>query len=241
LPERPEIAEKLRAGLRGAMLEALRHEAAIESPITDADVQKYYETHLAQFKTPTRIAMNRIQLATREQASEVLKQLEADPSARHWNDLARERSLDKSSAMRGGSLGFVSPDGSTSGGGKVPATVLAAIEGVPDGHLVPNPIADGDRFDVLFRSQSSRAVERSLESEAPSIRHVVARERASEHVRATLESLRAKYVTEIHPENIDDVELSAAREPRVARRPGTLPKESRTARPVPVQGPSGLR
>jgi peptidyl-prolyl cis-trans isomerase C len=214
--ERPEVAEKVRGALRSLMLERLRAETSTEAPVSAADVKAYYEANASRFKTPARVGIWRIQVGKREQALEILKELRTDPSARHWNELAREHSLDKATAMRGGSLGYVGPDGTSSGGEKVGAAVLAAVARVPDGTLVPEPVQEGDRWDVLFRDQSSKAVERSIELETPAIRHLVARERATERIKLLLDKLRAKYVTELHAEVLTRARAPHRATPRIA-------------------------
>ena len=68
---------------------------------------------------------------------QALEKAKADLSPKRWNELARDESVDKTTSMRGGNLGFVAPDGSTTDPNlKVDPALYAAAEKVKDSELV---------------------------------------------------------------------------------------------------------
>lgn len=85
-------------------------------PVSDAQVQSYYNSHLDQYRTPERIHARHILLSTtnkskdevtkiKAQADDLLKQIKGGAN---FADLAKKFSQDPGSAQKGGDLGFVS-------------------------------------------------------------------------------------------------------------------------------------
>ncbi|KYF67369.1 peptidylprolyl isomerase, partial [Sorangium cellulosum] len=223
LTERADVQDRVRGVLRAALLQRLQAEAAASSPVTDEEVRAYYEAHRDKFSSPAMVALWRILVATREEAEAILAELKKDPSPQRFKDIARERSLDKATSMRGGDLGFVAPDGVTSEPGlKVAPGLLQAAARVKDAELVPEPVPEGDRFAVLWRRQSRRPVSRSLEQEAPSIRQILAHGKAEAQVKQLLERLRAQDVSGHAPELVELIDVTSTGDLQPLKRPGTL-------------------
>jgi peptidyl-prolyl cis-trans isomerase C len=235
---RDEVAERLRGIFRNATLAQLRADATSGAPITDADVKAYYEANAAKYHAPARVQIWRIQVAKREDATALLADLKKDPSPKHWNDLAREKSLDHATNLRGGNLGFVAPDGTTSEAGiKVDTALLAAIANAKDAELLQEPIKDGERWSVLWRRQSLKAIDRELQAEAALIRPILAHERGESRIRALLDKLREEQVTELSLDLVDLLEVSSTGDLQPVRRPGTMqPRTPLKAQAIPAGG-----
>jgi peptidyl-prolyl cis-trans isomerase C len=238
LAERDEVAEHVRGKLRNAMLAQIRAEATTGAPVTDAEVKAYYEANAAKYHAPARVQIWRIQVAKREEAVALLAELKKDASPKRWNELAREKSLDHATNLRGGNLGFVAPDGTTSEAGmKVDVALLAAVATAKDAELVPEPVKDGERWSVLWRRQSMRAIDRELAMEAPLIRPILVHERGETKTRALVEKLREERVTELNPDVVEMLEVSASGDLQPVRRPGTMQaRKPLNAQPVPAAG-----
>ena len=241
LAERDEVAERMRGILRNVLIADLRAQAAKDATVTDQDVRAFYDANASKFHTPPRLALWRIQVATRADALAVLEDVKKDLSPRHFSDVARERSLDKTTSLRGGNLGFVEPTGATGEPGvSVDPALYEAGSKVKDAELVSDPVKDGNRFSVVWRRQSMKAVDRPLELEAPNIRQIIAHEKAETRIKSTLDELRKQHVSDVHGELTELVDISSNGDLASAKRPGVLPA-SRAAAPVPQQGPAGLR
>jgi peptidyl-prolyl cis-trans isomerase C len=243
LADRDEVNERIRNVLRNAMLGQVRGDTLSGSPVTDAEVKRYYDENPSKFHTPVRVAIWRIQVADEKEAKAVLAQVKQAPTPKLWNELARDKSIDKATNLRGGNLGFVAPDGSTAEVGfKIDKAVLEAVDKVKDADLVPEPVKEGDRWSVLWRRQTMKAIDRSLESETPSIRQVLTHEKAEKRTTAAVEELRAAHLKDFTPELTDLLEVGANGDLQPARRPGTMPPPKPRplpGAPTPVQRPGG--
>lgn len=244
LAETPEVAERIRGVLRGALVNKITQEAAAAGPITDEEVKAYYDANKSTYHAPPRIVLWRIVLATRAEAQSVIDKVKTDLSPKKWNEIAREQSLDKATNMRGGNLGFVEPNGATSDPNlKVDAALVTAAEKAKDGELVPEPVEDDGRWSVVWRRQSMRAVDRPLEIEAPQIRIVLMRQRTDKRIADMVAELRKKNVTETNADLLELLAVSGMGEVSPVKRPGTLPSARHPAAgsPVPAEAPNGNR
>jgi peptidyl-prolyl cis-trans isomerase C len=229
LGEQANVEERVRATLRGAMLQDIRL-TALSEPISEADVEKYYKDNADKFHAPERIAIWRILVATREDALKIVQEVKKDNSTKRWNDLARERSLDKATHMRGGNLGYVEPDGKTTDPAiVVDRAVVELAKVLKDAELSPEPVKEGDKWAVVWRRQTMKPVERSLVQEAPGIRQTLARQRTEEKLKALLDSVRKERLHEVTPDFVDEITVSAQGDLQPLRRPGVLPSR----RPAP--------
>jgi len=207
-------------------------------------VKAYYDAHADKYHSPARIMIWRILVANKEDAEKVLDKVKQDLSPKHWNEVARDESLDKTTSLRGGNLGFAEPDGKTGDPNvKVDPTLVRAAEKVKDGELVPEPVAEGSSWAIVWRRQSMRAISRPLDLETPNIRQMIAHERVEARLRELVGELRKKYVSDLHPETIELLEVSGMGEISPVKRPGTLPASRRPAAgsPIPTETPAGNR
>lgn len=240
LEDREDIRDRVRGVMRSAMMSRVRLEASAK-PVSDAEVKQYYEQNQAKFHAPARIGLWRIQVATEAEAKAILEDLARDDSPKRWSELAREKSVDKMTALRGGNLGFVKPDGSTDEANiKVDPNLFHASLDTPDGKIVSQPVKDDGKWSVVWRRQSMRPVDRSLESEAPSIKQILLHQHAEDAIQDQLKKLKEKYVTSYNPELVDFLSISGSGEISPARRPGALPLGRRTlGSPQPRETPNG--
>jgi peptidyl-prolyl cis-trans isomerase C len=239
LDQRDDVKDRITAALRSAMLAKVREEVLKNEPVTDAEIKQYYEANITKFRTPPRVGIARILVATREQAEAVIKDLENNLSAARWDAVARDKSLDKVSAMRGGNFGYVSPDGATDDPGIVlDRAIVKAAEGVESGKLVPQPVQEGDRWAVVWHRGNVSAVERTLENEQVSIRSILTRVKVEKRTAELLARLRKETHHESDFEALDSVDLGPSGKLHPARRPGVLSPQKPSASPKPM-GPHG--
>jgi peptidyl-prolyl cis-trans isomerase C len=242
LDERDDVRERIRGVLRTSVLGRIRQEAATGGGVTDEEIKAYYEANPIKFHAPARVAIWRIQLATKAEAKQVLDEVAKEKTPKKWNDIARERSLDKTTSLRGGNLGFVGPDGATAEPGiKVDPSLYAAALAVSDAEMVNEPVKDGDHFSVVWRRQSMKAVDRTIEQESVAIRQILMHQKVEDRVNSVLDRLKKEQVNDLHAELVDVLEIGSTGDVHAARRPGSLPMGRTKATPAPKEGAGGLR
>lgn len=193
-----------------ATLRALRKDLKSPEAIPAEDVKKFYEDNRTRFEQPERLNLWRILCKTRDEATTVIASAKKDLSIPKYNDLARDHSIDKATAFRGGNLGFVAPDGqSNEAGVKVDVALVKGVASLKDGDLAPDPIAEGPNWAVVWRRTSVAATKRSLEDAAPQIRTTLYRERTEANEKKLIEELKKAKVKDYDPEPLKIIEFPA--------------------------------
>lgn len=206
LEKSPRVADRVREILRQTLEKSLRTQVQADDPVKPDQIKAYYEANRSKYEQPARIRIWRILLADEAAAKAVLEEAKAANKPAKWSDLARERSLDKTTGLRQGDLGFVRADGTTD----VPrmlvdAALFKAADQVKDGEIVPKPIPEGDKFAVVWRRGSLAATKRSIESESPAIRQLLERQRVDAAMDALRTKLRQEHLKEEKPELLDSL------------------------------------
>lgn len=235
-----DIRGQQRGILKGALLRHVRAQVEAEQPITSAEVGAYYAAHWSAYNTPARYAIWRILVSTRDEAAQVIAEAKKDPTPRTWTELARARSLDKSTNLRGGNLGFVAETGESSDAKiKIEPLVLEAVKKVKDGEIVGQPIPEGQGFAVVWRRGSTPATQRVLGEEEPGIRKTLARERAVGVQQKLIADLKAGHLSHLNPAALDLIEVSTSGQIVAKGKAGRI--EHRAGAGGPESTPRGLR
>ncbi len=246
LDQRSDVRDRIREVLRGAIVADISKEATKAATVSDEAIRAYYDEHQNHYKSQHRIKLWQIVVKERAEAEHILKLIGSDPEFQKdptagWEKLARERSLDKSTSMRSGDLGFINADGSTAHKDVrvSPALFKAALE-VKNGEVVPKPVKDGDFWVVLQRRGSHKTPERSLASETATIRTKLAKKQVRQRAEELLDQLRNDYVSELLEKRVDEIEVTVQGDVESRRRPGTLHRRRHPAANTPrPNGPPG--
>lgn len=230
----PQIETRIRQMLARSVEEQIRDSARVPGP-SDADVKAYYDAHSKQYNSPARIRIWRIVVADEAAAKQILDQVkgQGQVAVTRWSQLARERSLDKATAMRDGDLGLVYPDGSTElGRVQADAKLYVAADGVKDGEFVAAPVKIDSNWAVVWRRGSLPPVRRTLADERVAISRQLERETADKARRDLIAKLRAEQVKDLNPDLLKNVQISSFGTVGTPSHPGGLPG-GRPMRPAP--------
>jgi peptidyl-prolyl cis-trans isomerase C len=237
LDDRPDVASRIRDARRRALIDQIRREAAAQA-VPEPQIQAYFDAHRTEFEQPERLRLARILTEDESLARKILEEARGAGGPERWTKLAREHSLDEATKMRGGTLGFVFPDGRTEYPQlHVDPVLYAAAARVKDGELVPDPVKEGNRFAIVWRRGTLPTVNRTLEDERNRITEVLIRKRTEDAVHSVLDGLRKQYVTGLTPELLESPLPGEAPPPS----PSSAPRASASADPVPKQTERGLR
>jgi peptidyl-prolyl cis-trans isomerase C len=177
---------------------ALREQAA--GPAGAAELDAYAARYRRELTTPRALSLWRILVPNEADARALIARL-TPPTEAAFSRLARDASIDLATRMRAGNLGRVFADGDTAVPElRVSPVLFAAAERVRDGELVPEPIAEGSAFAVLWRRASHP--ERALKAadERRLIETRLAAERSARLTDELLAGLRRTGLADYHPE-----------------------------------------
>jgi peptidyl-prolyl cis-trans isomerase C len=206
IDQEPLVAYRLQRARSDATLAAVRAQVGPAAAIPMADVQAYFDQNRSRYDAPVRYMLWRILCSSRDDAQAVLDTVKKDPSIAKWTEIAREKSIDKGTYMNHGSLGFVSEDGvSNEQGLRLDPAIVKAAETVKDGELVPQPVAEGEHFAVVWRRGTIGASHRTVDEASGQIRQAIWQERVEAAQKKLLDDLRAKNVKDENPTLLDDV------------------------------------
>jgi peptidyl-prolyl cis-trans isomerase C len=224
LDKDPTTAFRIARARSSATLRALREQIGTAQSIPMEDVKAYYEKNRSLYDAPERIHVWRVLCKSREEALTVLEAARRDATVSNFNALARDHSIDKATYLRGGNLGFLSPDGTSNEPGvKVEADIVKAAQRVKDGEIVPEPVAEGPNWAVVWRRGTVGASRRTVEDAAAQIRDSIHRERVERATQKLMADLRARDVKDVNEELLKLVEISPGDGTISAtRRPGTV-------------------
>jgi peptidyl-prolyl cis-trans isomerase C len=195
--------------LRAAITRSIRASSDSAHPVTALDIRGYFEAHRAELERPERLRIFRILVDAEPDARVLIDRARGAKSLETWNQLAREKSADHATAMRGGDLGFVAADGSTEIPElRVDPALYAAAQRLKDGEISGKPVPEGQRFAVLWRRGRVPAVHATPEAMAPSIASHLREQRAAAALDELVARLRAAYVREVNPNLLETVDFS---------------------------------
>jgi len=238
-------APKVLAPRDVALARALRSklEASTSTEPPKAEIESYFERHRGEFESPASILIWRIAVREEKEARDIIAQLDK-PTAADFGRLARERSIDDATSMRGGNLGFVAADGQTDMPEvRVSMALFVAASKVQDGELVKEPVVEGEKFAVIWRRASQPARRASLADVSPVIgQRLLELARASRELEL-VERLRSEGLREHHPELLDSFEptISGPRGHAVTADAAPAAAEPRAVELRPKPGDDGLR
>ncbi|MCU0690589.1 MAG: peptidyl-prolyl cis-trans isomerase [Polyangiaceae bacterium] len=236
----PEVRARQRELLKSALQMRLQRQLSENNAVSRDQVAAYYRENATRFSTPARISIWRILVGSREEAEAIIRAAKDDSTPQNWTALAQSKSLDESTKIRGGNLGFVTSDGvGADGRTRVDVSVVAAAGRVRDGEIVQEPVPEGSGFAVVWRRGSMPAVNRTLEQEASTIEKLLTRQRAKDAEQKLLEELRARHLSYADPSGAELVEVSAGGQVSAASKPGRVFR--RVGRTTPLRTAHGLR
>jgi len=225
-----------------ALVEALAEtvRASVTAEVTDAVVTSYFEAHRAEFSHPERIRVFRLLVADRAEAQKLLEKARKVKDMSEWRALVRDNSIDQATRLRGGDLGFVHPNGDT----EVPSLratqeLFDAAAKVKDGELVPELVAEGKHFGIVWRRGSLAAVEARLTDHEAQIRRLLIESRTRESLEG-LAKPSGTPVERFEPALLEELKLNVPADPRLPAS-ALLPPATAPARPAVSAGENGLR
>jgi foldase protein PrsA len=158
-----------------------------EPPITDDEIQAFYDENKAQFEQPETRDVRQVVTETQAEAQDALDQLEQDDSAKSWEKVAREFSTDEATKDAGGLREGVIQGQSE---GLLDQQIFAA----PTGELV-GPFGTDQGFYVIQVENATEPTTTPLSEASESIRQALVSARQQEVAQAFQEDFLTEWTS----------------------------------------------
>jgi hypothetical protein len=172
-------------------------------------VQRDYQAQARKFNRPAQRRASHIVVASAADARSLIAALKGrDRQA--FAKLARERSIDATTRMRGGDLGYFDFRGNPSSehGTPVPAPLAAAtFKLAREGDISRKPVALTNGFGIVMWTGTMPAMHSSLAQEEEGLREKLAADEQQRQINALVDRIRAEVAPELHPELADPIAL----------------------------------
>jgi parvulin-like peptidyl-prolyl isomerase len=191
-------------------------QAVTPDSIPEDEVRRYYEEHPDEFRRPEMRRARHILVGSKAEGEEIVQLLKSDKS-QTFRALAKEKSLDTETKLRGGDLLYFTKDGALVGkpDGEAINAVLAkaAFELAKTGELSkPLDLGDG-KWSVLELTGIRPEKVQTPEQASGVIRRKLWREEREGALEKLMSDLRAELKPEIYPERMEAIVLEPARGP----------------------------
>jgi len=191
-------------------------ETGTPDDIPGADVAKYYQENPEEFRRAEMRRARHILVASKEEAKDVLEKLESDKSVT-FRALAKERSLDTETKLRGGDLLYFTEDGKLvgkEGGAAINPTLATTAFKLETTGKLSKPLDLGDgKWSVLELTGIRPERVQTLEQASGRIRRTLWRQERENELKKLLIDLRAELKPEVYPERMDAIVLEPINEP----------------------------
>jgi len=181
--------------------------------IADEQVAAYYHEHPEEFRRPEMRRARHILVGTRREAREIIAEIEAGTN-QTFAAIAKQRSLDTETKLRGGDLLYFTKEGRMVGSDDDPpvdaALVRAAFALEKKNDISKKPIeVGGDKWSVLRLTAIRPARVESLQDASNGIRRRLWREGRKAELDKLLSDLRTALQPKSYPERMDAIVLDA--------------------------------
>lgn len=179
--------------------------------ITDEQVAAYYDEHPDEFRKPETRRARHILVATRREAKEIIAEVKAGTN-KTFGAIAKQRSLDTETKLRGGDLLYFTEQGRMVGGADDAAVDAALVKAAfaleKKGDITEKPVDVGnEKWSVLQLTTIRPARVESLQDAGNGIRRRLWREGRKAALDKLLSDLRTELQPEVHPERMDAIVL----------------------------------
>lgn len=191
-------------------------EAVTPEDVPAEDVAKYYEENVDEFRRPEMRRARHILVSSKKEARAILDELESEKGST-FRAMAKERSLDTETNLRGGDLLYFTEDGTLVGNPDAPRIdeVLAkAAFALDEKGDLGGPLDLGDgKWSVIELTGIRPELLQTLERANGAIRRKLWREEREAALAKLEADLRAELKPEVHPERLDGIVLEPIEAP----------------------------
>jgi peptidyl-prolyl cis-trans isomerase C len=174
------------------------------------EIAKYYQDHIDEYVQPAMQRASHVVVATEAEAKALLEQVKT-MDLRAFRQLARDKSTDETTKLRGGDLRYFDKDGKVRGdnAASVPAPIVKAAFGLKEvGDTATAPIKVDGGFSIVKLTGQRPAISRKLPEVEETIRVRLWREQRQKAIEGFVAGLRERVKPDVKAEMIEQVKLA---------------------------------
>jgi hypothetical protein len=230
LGQNPAVLQTVKDGAVQTLLRSEIDEKVTAASITPADIAAYYESHAEDFHHPAERRASHIQLGSEAEAKALLPEAQkADLHA--FAELAKHKSLDAETKLRGGDLAFFPLEPGRDASLRKVAMPLRravfALKAVGDTSDAP-VVVDAHLFSIVRLTGERPERHVSLAEAESSIRSKLWRERRQQAITKLLDGLRSTYKPKTFSERVDAIKFDDMERRPTGFAPDPLPHSGAT-------------
>jgi peptidyl-prolyl cis-trans isomerase C len=202
--------------------------------VTESELRDFYEKHKGDYNKPAMVRVSHILLKTKGEAEKLLEEAKK-LDHRSFRKLARERSADETTKMRGGDLRYFPQDAT-----HLPKPLVdAAFKQTKVGDTT-GPIKSGKGWHIIRLTGRRRPITRQFHQVKQLLKNRILRKKRAEAQQKFVEGLKAKTKPfELHEDKIAQVKICKGGRGRPGHRHGRFRMPPR--RMAPGKGRMGRR
>ena len=212
----PDVAKFLDQTLVQLFVRREFEESVSPDSVLEEAVAKYYEDHPEEFRRPEMRRARHILVASKQEAKDILAQLGTGESAT-FRELAKARSLDTETKLRGGDLLYFTEDAKLVGkpdGAQIDPTLAKAAFRLEKAGSSSKPLDLGDgKWSVLELTGIRPEKVQTREQAKEGIRRKLWRQEREAALTKLITDLRTELEPEVYPERMEAIVLEPANAP----------------------------
>ena len=224
-----------------ALMKADFDNEANAASVSKEEIDKYYQEHIGEYVQPAMQRASHVLVATEADARALLAEAKK-ADLRAFRQLARDKSIDEATKMRGGDLRYFDQTGKARDqpDSIVPPQIVKAAFALKNvGDTAPQPIKLPGGYSIVKLTGQRPALSRKLDEVDETIRARLWRERRQTAIESFVAKLRDTAKPELHAELMDAIKLEdtpAAPGHGAPGAPGAMPGVPHTAVPAAPPG-----
>lgn len=215
-----------------ALMKADFDDDTAQASVSKEDIEKYYQEHISEYVQPAMQRASHVLVATEAEAKAIAAEAKK-ADLRAFRQLARDKSIDDATKLRGGDLRYFDQSGKPRDqpDAQVPPAIVKAAFALKNVGDTSPPIKMPGGYSIVKLTGQRPAVSRKLDEVDETIRARLWRERRQKAIEDFVAKLRTQVKPEQHPELMDAIKLDDAPAPGSA--PGSVPPPVPTAAKKP--------
>jgi peptidyl-prolyl cis-trans isomerase C len=229
----PSVDQAVKQNAVQALMKADFDDKANADAISKEAVAQYYQDHIGEYVQPAMQRASHILVATEAEAKALLPEAKK-ADLRAFRQLARDKSIDDATKLRGGDLRYFDQTGKPRDepDAVVPAPLVKAAFALKNvGDTSPQPIKLPGGYSIVKLTGQRPAISRKVDEVAETIRARLWREQRQKGIEDFVAKLREQAKPEIHAELMDAIKLDDTAGPG----PGAGPASMMPKLPMPAK------